>query len=100
MSNKRKLDETEKRFAKQNLEILKTELEYIEKVELPRIQFTIDTADLVIKKQLADKTQEKAKLEHDINSIKKTIEILEDQIKNGVNIKQKGGVEDEWIWFN
>ena len=84
---KRQLTNIEKKFAFNNLKYLEEELEYKEKVELAQLQYTIDTASIVIKKQLADKEIEKKKKVAEVEELKNTIKILKAQIRVGVEMK-------------
>ncbi len=92
---KRQLSKNELKFANQNLQHLKEEIEYAEVVDLARIQLILDTAELSVKKQLKFKEAEKKKLVLDISELKETITTLQDQIDNGVEEieeeKEKGG---------
>ena len=81
---KRQLNEDEQRFSKVNLEVLNDELDYIEQVQLPTIQHSLNTADIVFKRQIKQLEKQKNNIEKDIKETKKTIDILTDQIENGV----------------
>ena len=84
----RELTDVEKRLINKNLVFIKEELEYKEDVELKKIQLTLDTAELVVKKQIKDKEKEKKVLLDEINLYKNSIEELERQLKEGVQIKK------------
>lgn len=90
---KRQLNNDEKRFAIKNLKIMKEELEYLERVELLKIQLILDTAELVVKKQLKEKELEKKKLVANIEELTNAIKILKTQLREGVEVikKIKGG---------
>ena len=90
---KRQLNDDEKRFAIKNLKIMKEELEYLEKVDLPKIQLVLDTAELVVKKQLQEKEIEKKKIAANIEELTNAIKILKKQLREGVDVikKTKGG---------
>ena len=86
---KRRLDETESKFANQNLTIMVEEIEYREKVELAKIQFVLDTAELSVKRQLKETEMKKKQIEKDVEELKRNVRILRNQIRNGVTIKKK-----------
>jgi len=84
---KRQLTDIEKRISLKNLDMLKADAEYIEKVEIPKKDFTINTADVIVKKQLKDAQLEKNILQSKLDELKRTIKIVEKQIRGGVEIK-------------
>jgi len=89
MGKKRQLTEDEKRLIGKNLEILRDELEYLEKVELPRVKLTLDTADIVVKRQIQETERQKRRIEAEIEERKNSIAILEKQLVEGVEVKEK-----------
>ena len=92
---KRQLTEIEKKFINQNLLTLMSDAEYIEKVQIPQKQFTLDTADIVIKKQKKDVELEMKIFKSRLEELNSTIDILRKQLREGVDVKEnkkeKGG---------
>ena len=91
MNNKRNtmrdLTSDESKVITKNLIFLKEELEYKEGVELAKVQFILDTAELSVKRQIKDKEKEKKVLVSEIDEYNTTIEELNRQLKEGVKIK-------------
>ena len=86
---KRKLTELETKFASNNLVTLKDELEYLKKVEIPRIQLILDTAEIAVKKQIREKEQELKVGNTNLEELENAVKVLEDQIQNGVEQKEE-----------
>ena len=85
---KRELNEKEKNVTQKNMYAQEVELEYVEKVEIPRKQMAIDTVDIVVKKQMADLEAEKRILVHKAEQLKMILEISKKQLEEGVEIKE------------
>ena len=92
---KRMLNEEEKHFVLKNLETLKIDAEYIEKVDIPKKRFTIDNAAIIVKKQVRDTEIELRILESKLDEMNKSIKILEKQLREGVDIKEENKKEEE-----
>jgi hypothetical protein len=92
---KRMLDEVELRMANRSLEMLKADADFLEQVEIPKREFTLKTADIVVKKQLKDTEMELKILTNQLEDKKSTIEELEKQINEGVEVKEENKKEDE-----
>lgn len=92
MNNKRntmrQLTDIEKKLITKNLKFIKDELEYKEKVELGKVQFILDSAEISVRKQIKDKEKEKKILLNDIKELEYTINELEIQLTKGVKIKK------------
>lgn len=88
---RRQLTEKEKELTNKALVELDSELEYYEKYLIPDVQLTLDTAEVVVKKQVADAEKKKRSYETYSKELKHQIEELKDQLKNGV--KQKSSSE-------
>jgi hypothetical protein len=93
---KRELREDERKFTEKNLKNLNQELEYLEKVELARKILAIDTAQIVVKKQVADLEVEKKVLTRKIEELKSIINSTQKILDEGVEVQQnikktKGG---------
>ena len=86
---KRKLTEDEIRVTMINLTPMKEEMEYLEKVLLAQKQLAIDTAHIQVREQLKELEAKKRIINAKIEDLKRNIEICEDQIKNGVELKTK-----------
>lgn len=90
---KRQLTEDERKLSLKNLEFLETDLEYLDKVLIPRKQFTLDTAEIEFKVQLKQVQQELNNLQRKKDEIQKVIEITKDQVENGVEVKEESKEE-------
>ena len=89
---KRKLNEFEQRITKKNLAIHKEEIEYLEKYLVPQKQFAIDTAYIVVKKQIQELEIIKKMAIDKLKELKAIVEVSEKQLKEGVEEKKvKGG---------
>ena len=86
---KRQLTSEERRLTEKSVEMLKEELEYKEKVRLPRMQLTLDTADLEVRRQIKEEEKKKKYVLAEIEEHKNAIEELEKQLKYGVEKKSK-----------
>ena len=85
---KRPLTETERKITEKNLQSLKEELEYVEKVKLPQKRFILDTADIVFKRQIKEVDVEVKRISKDMEELKAIIRETEKQITEGVEIKK------------
>ncbi len=86
---KRQLNELEEKVSRKNLKDMENELDYVETVELARLKFGLDVADLEFKHQKEQLEMKKNSVQMEVNEMKRQIDILKDQIKNGVEIKDK-----------
>lgn len=84
---KRKLTNDEEKFTRKNVELLKEELEYFNYL-LTTKQHAINSAPIVVKRQLKELNKEKEILLRQINEATAIIEVSEKQIKEGVEIKE------------
>lgn len=85
---KRQLNEYEKKTSIKNLITLEEELEYTEKIDIAKKQHAIDTAEIIVKKQLRDLNSDLKVLNNEADILRNTIIILKDQVENGVEIKE------------
>ena len=92
---KRQLDETEKKLANRSLVMLEADIEYLELVQIPSKKFSLDTADIVVRKQKKDIQTEMRALEMQLTEKKDTVEVLKKQLREGVEVienkREKGG---------
>lgn len=91
---KRMLNEEEKHFVLKNLETLKTDAEYLEKVEIEKKRFTIDNAAIIVKKQVRDTELELRMLESKLDEMNKSIKVLEKQLREGVDVIEQNKKEE------
>ena len=83
----RVLTEPEKKLITKNLKILEEDLEYKVKVKRARKQFSIDVAELELKKQVKDLQREVRVLDSEIEEYTDSITELNRQLEKGVKIK-------------
>lgn len=92
MNNKRntmrELNDVEKKLINKNLIRIKEDLEYKEIVQLAKLQYILDTAEVSVKKQIKDTEKEKRVVTSEIDEHKKLIETLEIQLTKGVKLKK------------
>lgn len=86
---KRPLNETELKISKKNLELIKDELEGLEKIDIARKQLALDTAEIEFNRQIKQLEKDLKGLKNEANVMKETVKILEDQIQNGVEEKEE-----------
>ena len=86
---RRKLDEVEERISRKNLKSMQDELNYVENVELARIDFVLSVADLEFEHQKHELENKKRSIQMEVKEMKRQIDILNDQIENGVEIKDE-----------
>lgn len=86
MTNKRALTEQEKRISQANLERIKDEVDYTQ-ASLRQTEVSIENAPIIYKHQFNDLQKKKKELTETIAELNKTVNILNDQIKNGVSKK-------------
>lgn len=86
---KRQLTEKETEWNTKSLERLETDLEYIDKVSLPDVDLTLETAELVVRKQVQDKKKQRKELEQKRQEIEESVKELKDQLENGVEEKEE-----------
>ncbi|MCK5625144.1 hypothetical protein KAI04_04860 [Candidatus Pacearchaeota archaeon] len=89
---KRKLNNYEKQMTEKNLIIHKEDIEYLEEVLLPQKQLAIDTAQIVVNRQIRELKTEVSMFNKKLSELKSIVEVGENQILHGVDIKEsKGG---------
>ena len=86
---RRELSEKERELAEKNLVLLEDEIEYLEQVELPKVQLVLDSADIVLRRQVAQTEFKKNELESQLEEHKTSLDVLKDQIENGVVQKEQ-----------
>jgi predicted transport protein len=83
---KRQLNAEEKRLALKSLDMLDSDIEYLEKVQIANKQFSLNTADIVVAKQKKDIALELKILTDTLNQKKEVAAELRKQLKEGVEI--------------
>lgn len=86
---KRELTETEIGFINKRLGPLNDELAGIEQVDIAKTQLAIDTADIELKRQLNVLKHKVKSFQAEADTIRGTIDVLHDQIENGVEVKEE-----------
>ncbi len=84
---KRKFTKTEERITKKNVEMLNEELEY-EYVILQQKQHAVESAPIIVKKQIKELNQQIKVILQKINEMESIIEISTKQLKEGIEIKE------------
>jgi hypothetical protein len=85
---KRQLNDTEKLVASKNCLIMHRELDYTNAL-IKRDETAVEIAPIMYEKQLADMKDRIIQEKADLEALQKAINITEDQIKNGVEQKEK-----------
>ena len=92
---KRKLTDIELKTSLQNIESREEELEYMEKVLIPRKEFAISVADIEFNRQLNSIKTDLKQLKQATEMSRKIVEATKDQVKNGVEIIEKEDKKNE-----
>jgi len=92
---KRQFTEIERKVSEKNLSKMEKEIEYLEKVTLPKNKVAIETAPLEYAKQFSMLEDKNKEILNTIEYYKKSIEILKDQLENGVEEKKSESVDKE-----
>jgi len=95
--SKRQLTDIEKKVSTKNLVKMENDLEYIEQVMLPKKELALKTAPLEYKRQFQQLSQDKDEADKTLQFLKNNINILKDQIENGVDeiVKEKSSSDEE-----
>jgi hypothetical protein len=86
MTKRRQLSAEEKALVSKNIEFLEEELKF-HQVMIEQLDLTIKNADVLVKKQIRDKKAERNHEEETIREHTNAINVLKDQVKNGVEEK-------------
>lgn len=84
---KRQLSKEEKSFASSNINLLQEEISYLTAM-VKRQEVNIETAPAIYARQLQELNRELKKNKELLNESTKTVEVLQDQIQNGVQTKE------------
>ena len=68
---------------------MQDELEYVKNVELARLDFGLSVADLEVKHQVHELEMKRKSIQMEVEEMERQIDILNDQIENGVEVKDK-----------
>jgi len=90
---KRQLNEKEKQICEASMERLVKEKSYLKNAELKRLALNIELAPIEYEKQLSDMKIKRDALVAQVNEMEKSIEILKQQIKEGVEVKKTNDKE-------